>query len=215
VLNADCPGAEVRAWLPDGTRVRLTHQPPIRVCWVAATESGQGTWWVGGADATGRPAIAASRDDGRTWKATSFQSPSPGAWAKVITVGSEVYATIVTGDARSTDTRRGYVPGELSLLATHRSADGGASFAPYGDGQPLTMVGDLVAMLDGRLIVATPPRFTISSVDGTGFKTAPSELPPVGVIRRTAVGWVAYNLFQGGWAAHSTNGQTWDKITIY
>src|SRR6185295_8763968 len=114
-LNADCPGAQVRAWLPDGNLVRLTHQPPIRVCWVAAAKTADGAWWVGGAAADGRPAVAVSHDDGRTWKETSFASPTPGAWAKVIVVGSEVYATVVTGDARSDDTRRGYQPGELTI----------------------------------------------------------------------------------------------------
>jgi hypothetical protein len=209
-----CPN-EVCAWLPDGVLVRLAHQPGIRVYWVAPAKSGDGAWWVGGVDSTGRPALAVSRDDGRTWKVKTFPAPAAGAWAKAITVGSEVYATVVTGETRSADTRRGYEPGELTVRALYLSGNGGATFAPYGDGQPVTMVGDLVAMLDGRLIVATPPKFNVSSVDGTGFKPVPDDMPPVGVIRRTAVGWVAYNLFNSGWTAYTVDGQTWHKIIIH
>lgn len=209
----DCQATAVQVWQLDGSRALLARQPQLGVCWVAAAPTSDGVWWVGGQDAQGRPAVAASRDAGVTWTTVPLPATSVPSWARITVVGTDVYAAATTGRATPD------APAQpVRLVAIHRSTDGGRTFAPVGDGRNLpTMVGDLVPLLDGRLLVAAPG-LTVSGANGSGFRAAPDTtnggLPFVGLIRRTGVGWVAYDLFSTGWAAYTTDGKTWHKITV-
>jgi hypothetical protein len=73
----------------------------------------------------------------------------------------------------------------------------------------------MVPLLDGRLLVAgTDQRWYASADDGRTFTRAEGTLPAVGRLARTTAGYVAYDLFGGGWAAYSPDGATWRKLQI-
>jgi hypothetical protein len=201
-LTADgCAPGPVRAWTVEGRLVRLAHQPPMQVCWAAASAAAGGAWWVGGRSGD-VPMAAVSRDEGRVWTVTPFEPGSTGDWVQVSTVGIEAYAAVVT--PRGGRPR----PETLTIRAIHRSVAGGP-FVPYAT-SPGTVVGELVPLLDGRLVAGGPQWY----VGDHTLNLAGGSLPDVGRIARTPGGWIAYDLFANGWAALSTDGITWHKLNV-
>jgi photosystem II stability/assembly factor-like uncharacterized protein len=198
----------VEVWSPENGRLGgLEKQPPLTVTWVAARPTADGVWWVGGTarDATGSPALASSRDGGRTWRLVGLTAP-PGR-AQVSVLGHHAYAIVSGTDA--------------GIRAILHSADGGLTFTPTrtGGGQPETLAGEAVPLLDGRLLITTTAhKWYVSRDDGATFTEATGgNLPIVGGLRRTWAGYVAYDLFgpePAGWAAFSSDGSTWRKLHI-
>jgi hypothetical protein len=183
----------------------LKTQPGLTVRWVSPAPNGDGTWWVGGV-AGAEPAVAVTRDAGRTWTRTVL--PGPVGETSTVTIGAlgkEVYA-VSQGES-----------GELR--GVYFSADSGRTFAPNYTGEPgkapAAVAGDPVPLLDGRLLLVqpggTPSAWWVSEDEGRSF-TAATGLPAVGAIHRTYAGYVAYRLFDGGWAAFSANGSDWQKL---
>ena len=123
-----------------------------------------------------------------------------GRWAQ--------FVLVVRGDARQVDQG---APAEI--VAIHRSADGGHTFAPIGTTQLPQLAGDPVPLLDGRLIVAAPG-LTVGDAAGTRVTAAPYGGSFLGSIRHTDVGWVAYDVDGAGTAAYSTDGRDWRRLTI-
>jgi hypothetical protein len=204
------PQNTVEVWSPQYGRrgVILAEQAPLSVTWVADRPTADGVWWVGGSlpDATGRPALASSRDGGHTWRLVELDAP-PGL-AQISVLGSHAYAMDIGADRR--------------IRAILYSADGGLTFAPTrtgGDAQPATLAGEAVPLLDGRLLITTSTghRWYLSGDNGATFTEATGSLPVVGGLRRTWAGYVAYDLFgpePAGWAAFSSDGSTWRKLHI-
>jgi hypothetical protein len=104
------------------------------------------------------------------------------------------------------------------ISAIYRSDDSGEHFArtsPERVVPPPALAGEPVPLLDGRLLVAgTDHRWYLSEDDGRTFTQADGTLPVVGRISRTTAGYVAYDLFGGGWAAFSVDGSTWRKLQV-
>ena len=207
--SGGCTAHVVEAIDSDGTRAPLTRQPDLDVCWASPYPAPDGAWWVGGTKLDGgmrAPAIAVSRDGGQTWR--PFVLPgNDGNWAKVSILGREIYAVVIAGDPGG---------GPVAVQGLHRSTNSGLKFEHYGDVSQLpTMVGDLVPLLDGRLLAAAPG-WRISSADGKDFRNIPTDLPYAGRVQRMQRGWAVYDLFaeNSGWAAVSTDGATWHKIHI-
>jgi hypothetical protein len=208
-LLLDSGGGTLAVMSPGyGFRGYLANAPPITVSWVAARPTADGIWWVAGTtnDGTNKPALASSRDGGRTWQPVVLDAP-PGQ-PQVSFLGSHVYAVVVGADRR--------------VLAILHSTDGGQHFTPVrtgGDAQLRTLAGDLVPLLDGRLLAATTSHeWYLSSDGGATFRRATGTLPVVGALRRTWAGYVAYDLFGGepaGWAAFSSDGSTWRKLQVH
>ena len=193
----------VAVWSADGSLARLSVQPGMAVHWVASAPAADGAWWVGGT-LGGAPAVGVTRDAGRTWKVTPLAGATSDAWAQVSTLGSDAYATVVSP--------RGGDPGVLTIHAVYRSPAGGP-FTPYAS-MIGTLVGDIVPLLDGRLVAAGPNWYVNAGRD-SALKPAGGSMPWVGRVERTAGGWIAYDLFQAGWAAISRDGETWQKINVH
>jgi hypothetical protein len=151
------------------------------------------------------PAVAVSRDAGRSWSVTELPAAGAGAWAQVSTVGTDTFATVVA--------RRGGdpYPETLTIRAVHRSAAGRA-FTPRGEVDG-TVIGEVVPLVDGRLLAAGP-HWYVTGPDAARFDRAGGSLPTVRRIARSPAGWIAYDLFELGWAALSSDGQTWRKLNI-
>jgi hypothetical protein len=208
---------------------------PIAPCWAAARPTADNAWWIGGVStgagstsvstggvSTGAggagaayPAVAVSRDGGRTWQATTLPTSvgGPVSTVQLSALGSHLYA-IVLGPDRT-------------IRAIFHSADGGRTFTRTRQvdpgtrpAEPATLAGEAVPLLDGRLLVTTDSgRWYASGDDGATFSQATGTLPAVGAVRRTWAGYVAYDLFgrsaqSAGWAAFSPNGTVWRKLQI-
>lgn len=205
-----CTPGPVMAWLPDGKPARLANQPDIEACRVAPAPTPEGAWWVSGR-ANGLAAVAVTRDGGHTWASTTFPDGGPTSWAQVSTLGSTVYAAVVT----ATTPRSGEVIGRraVSIRAVYRSAAGSGAFEPHAPDIG-TAIGDVVPLVDGRLLAAGP-HWYVTDPAADRMRLAGGSLPWVGRFQRTPGGWVAYDLFEAGWVAISRNGTTWEKINLH
>jgi hypothetical protein len=180
-----------------GSGGALATQPGLTAHWLASTPTASGAWWAAG-QADGQAAVAVTRDGGRTWKVTPLGVT--GEVAQVATLGTHVYAAVLDANGL--------------IRAIFQSADSGATFRRTSTGGG-SMAGDLVPLLDGRLLVAgTDRRWHVSADGGQTFTRAEGTLPAVGRLARTPAGYVAYDLFNAGWAAFSTDGSTWRKLQI-
>jgi hypothetical protein len=199
--SAGCDPGPLYVWAMDGTLGILATPPPMQVCRVAA---GAGVWWVGGYDtgAGRRPAVAVSRDYGRHWQKFPLPAAGDEAWAQVAPLGTEVYASVVSPRGGQP------YPEAETLYAVYRSVEGGP-FRRYGPTNA-TIVGDVIPLLDGSLLAAGPTWHV--SADGDRFRKAPGDLPYVGRFARSPGGWIAYDLFQAGYAAVSRDGVVWHKF---
>ncbi|HEU5109446.1 MAG TPA: hypothetical protein VFT95_12965, partial [Micromonosporaceae bacterium] len=180
-----CAGGRVVVWTADrGPRGPLPEQPHLDVCQVVPAAGGS-AWWVGGS-AYGKAAVAVTRDRGATWQQRTL--PLAGS-ARVAVLGSHVYAVVVDAGDR--------------LGAVFHSADRGATFTRTGAADlPPGLAGDPVALLDGRLLlVGTDGRWWVSKDDGRTFVRITGTLPAVGRLACTRAGYVAHDLFHGGWSA--------------
>jgi hypothetical protein len=195
-----CAGGEVDVWTPGfAPRGTLRAQPGLDVCWVSAVPTATGAWWVGGMS-DGRAAAAVSHDGGATWQPKVFDVDGA---ARLAFLGGHIYALVTGPDGR--------------LLAVFQSADRGAAFTRVGGpgALPAAVAGDLVPLLDGRLLLADGAGdWQVSADDGATWKVAEGTLPAVGRLARTPAGYVAYNLFNAGWSAFSTDGTTWRKLDL-
>ena len=198
-----CSIGPVEAWLPDGARRRLANQPAMEVCGVAPARTGDGAWWVGGRITTVDGTVAAvgvTRDNGRTWTVTPL--PDATGYAQVSTLGSEVYAAVVTP----------VTPEQLvEVRAMFRSVNR-SPFRPYGRSLG-AISGDVVPLLDGRLVAAGGGWLVAAGRDAP-LTPAGGSLPWVGRLARTPGFWVSYDLFRNGWAAVSVDGEVWQKINL-
>lgn len=184
-----------------GTRLlRPPAQPGIEVCWWSAVRGGDGAWWVGGRSA-GHPAVSVSRDGGQSWTDTVFTGAGR---AQVAMLGRDVFAAIVDAQPAAGAPDR--------LLGVAASHDGGATFGPVGPtaGQA-TLGGDLVPLLDGRLLIVDGYNHWLVSADRGASWHRLEGLHPTMRLARTAAGYVAYQM-ASIYTAFSIDGSTWQKL---
>jgi hypothetical protein len=187
----------VAALLHDGTSlVTPPTQPPLTVTWVSPVRAGNASWWVGGA-VDGQPAVAVSRDNGATWTRTMF--PGTGT-ARVAFLGTDVHVAL-------TDPRTS--PPGLTGVAT--STDGGAQFTGPRPVTGTTIGGDLVPLLDGRILFVDGVGHWLVSTDRGATWQRVSGLHPTDRLARTQIGWVAYGM-STIYTAYSVDGTTWQKL---
>jgi hypothetical protein len=179
----------------------LPQQPPIEACWWAPVRAGDGSWWVGGRS-EGHPAVSVSRDGGRSWTNTVFTGTGR---AQVAMLGREVFAAIVDAMPNA--------PGAPDrLLGVAASQDGGATFGPVRPtaGQA-TIGGDLVPLLDGRLLIVDGYGHWLVSEDRGASWHRLEGLHPTMRLARTGAGYVAYQMATI-YTAFSVDGSTWQKL---
>jgi photosystem II stability/assembly factor-like uncharacterized protein len=146
-----------------GARLELAHQPGVLALpgGDPLPRPGDGSRWAGGqAGPGGPPAVAVSRDDGRSWQVSELPVPqNPLTGVTVATLdGHTAYAFVKAGGPAGMATENG-------LDAIYRTGDGGTHWAKvepadspqirHGHGaQPATVIG-VVLLRTGRLLVTT------------------------------------------------------------
>jgi photosystem II stability/assembly factor-like uncharacterized protein len=151
LADGDCQQDRVLVVSPaTGKVAALATQPPIYAEYSQRIPDADGTWWVFGT-ASGAPALAASRDQGRSWQVSALPSiesaTSRSREVKVFAGPGALYAVVVD------------VPdnGDLRMTAILRSTDAGGTWESTWkaeDGrQPATIVGDLQVLADGKLLM--------------------------------------------------------------
>jgi hypothetical protein len=106
----------------------LVHQPPIDVLWVQAHWPADVGLWVSGVDRrTRQPALAVSRDQGRTWKVSVFTAVAPVDAEGDGTVGLGNLPELSTADGRTAYVMQTRLMGTDELLI-YRTTDGGETW---------------------------------------------------------------------------------------
>ena len=189
--------------LPLAAKLPLTKPIPTSTVRLA------GGWWVTGTDpATGRAALAVTRD-GRTWSVRPLPDvPDGTVYAMMAAHGTTLYA-VAGSEAQSAPPR---------LLAVFRSVDGGSTwertFLGSKGQSPYDLIGYPVATADGRLII--PGGVAWASRDGgRTFDVVPSD-EVTGIIRPTRGGYLASPSFgMTNVYKLSTDGVKWTEITVH
>jgi photosystem II stability/assembly factor-like uncharacterized protein len=191
--------------LPLGTKPPLTDPLPTSTIPLA------GGWWLAGKDpATGRWALAVSRNGGRSWSVKPLpNAPDTMRYALMGGRGTTLYA-VAGGEAQ------GSPPG---LNAIFRSTDGGNTWEQTFQGgngrEPRSLLGYPVAAADGQLIIGAGSGLAWASQDGGHtFHELPSDTVS-GIIRRTRGGYLASPSFgMSNVYKFSTDGVQWKEITV-
>ena len=194
VLQASCPpGGSDRCLtvaltvrLPaNGHLVKLVHQPDLAVESANAAPLADGSWWVSGTKA-GKPALAVSRDQVRTWIGSLMQ----------VVPGQYLYTSSVTGnDGHLWALVIGQLPDvKEGLIGIYRSTNNGQSWtltrtAKPGQ-QPRSALG--VAVVTGKRAIicdeGQPRRGWISTDGGTSFTQ--TDCPAAGFPQWSQAGYL-------------------------
>lgn len=145
-----------------------------------------GSRWIGGTErGTGRPAVAVSRDQGRTWTTRVLDAPATQLFGvTVLTVdGTTGYALLRAQPETGTDSVDGFG-------ALHRTTDSGRTWqriAPaFRGAQPATATG--AALLPSGRIVLTaddgggPSNQLVSDDRGASFRSVASDVARLGLL---------------------------------
>ena len=175
VLQASCPpgGSDpcltvaLTVRLPaNGRLVKLAHQPDIAVESANAAPLPDGSWWLTGTKA-GKPALAVSRDQGRTWTSSTLPKVP----------GQYLYTSSVTGTAGQLWALAiGQLPDvKNGLLGIYRSTDNGKHWTltrtAKSGRQPRSALGVATAT-DKQAVIcdeSQPQRGWISTDGGATF----------------------------------------------
>ncbi|MGI5247194.1 hypothetical protein [Dactylosporangium sp. CA-139066] len=202
-LDAPACGGRTAAVTGDAL-APVVQQPPITVCWWSPVRAGDGSWWVGGRDAEGRPALAVTRDGGSSWQVRAFPGFPATAYARAAMLGNRVYAAVLLPPSDAS------VPERFVAIAA--SGDGGETFAPaHPTAGQATIAGDLVPLLDGRLLMVDGYGHWLLSADGGASWHRVEGLHATMRLARTEAGYVAYEMATV-YTAFSVDGATWHKL---
>jgi hypothetical protein len=210
----ECRTRRLAVTLPDsGRRAWLANPPALDAPAPQQRAMADGSWWVSGKEpGTGRWAVAASRDAGRTWAVTPLPVPPELMLDRLSLAGSgqDVYALGI-----------GSLIGAMepnNLLAIFGSTDGGHTWAQTwrADGRaPRTLGGEAIVTADGSLYV--PPADVgpgYRSRDGGRSFAMALDGPRLTSVRRTRGGYLAVPTDRPGRYLSSPDGVRWSTVPL-
>ncbi len=188
-----------------GELAKLTQQPDIVVESANAAALPDGSWWVSGTS-SGKPAVAVSRDDGRTWTSTALPAVA----------GQYLYTSSVTGDGQHL---WALVIGQLpdvknGLLGVYSSTDNGRTWRVVRTAkagiQPRSALG--VPIASGNRVTicdeSSPQRGWVSANGGATFTE--TLCPASGFPTWSASGYLSTD---GKSVSLSSDGSLWTHTT--
>jgi hypothetical protein len=215
VLEAMCPtgGSDqcltiaLTVRLPGtGELAKLAHQPDIAVESANAAPLPDGSWWVTGTSG-GKPAVAVSRDDGRTWTSTALPDVA----------GQYLYTSSVTGDGQHLWALAiGQLPDvKNGLLGVYGSTDDGRTWRVVRTAkaglQPRSALG--VAIASGNRVTicdeSSPQRGWVSANGAATFKQ--TVCPAPGFSKWSGSGYLSTD---GTTISLSSDGSLWTHSTL-
>jgi len=199
-----------------GQRSGLASQPRLLAASATdrATTARDGSLWISGIQA-GKPAIAVTRDRGRSWRTVPLAAPTtPLIGVSVLTHdGRTVYAFVRARAPAGVTVKN-------SLAAIWRATDGGASWhrvrPRFPGAQPDSALG-LALLPGGRLLVTTEEfdraNLRYSDDGGRQFVRSPGPAPSLGWIEEVDGRYTASGTH--GDFFTSTDGIRWTPIPSY
>jgi hypothetical protein len=205
---ADCSNPRVLVTLPEsGAVAPLSVQPEVDLDFATAqpVPAADGGWWIsadGGSN--GRPALAVSRDDGRSWVVSHPPDPNAEGIGVVEVVSGRGFLYAVAVSVSSQE--RG------SLHAFYRGVDDGRgwemTWRPDTWGTEIS--GTPVVTSAGEIILSTPHGEHAALISRDGGRTfTPADEPELGWVTWTRAGYLSA---RGTRHSISTDGVTWRDL---
>ncbi|MFI1938166.1 WD40/YVTN/BNR-like repeat-containing protein [Streptomyces purpureus] len=152
-----------------------------------------GSWWASGVDPVSkRPAVAVSRDAGRSWATSVLPSPpTTNPWGVSVAVGPDAVYAAEMGELT------GGEPVKNPMRALHRSLDGGRTWkrmwTTTSTDEPRTLLGLPVPGPGGRVTIHGEAGAYTSMDGGSTFRPAGARLghvnrTPMGLLRQPGSG---------------------------
>jgi photosystem II stability/assembly factor-like uncharacterized protein len=165
-VDATCESRELTVIDPDSGMPAKVPDVPLRQVQNSSgsTIAPDGTRWVSGTTRSGDPALAVTRDGGRSWAVSRFPSPDKLLFGPRLVVGpgQQRYAIF---NVQREGAKNGFGP-------MYGSTDAGRTWTRIrdGKGQPASILGAIVRP-DGRLLIGTELDGSMISTDkGRTFK---------------------------------------------
>lgn len=201
-----------------GTLAPLATQPALAQYVTVDAPVGAGLWVKGLDPATGRPAVAVSRDRGQTWTVTVFttESPAPSPDGRT---PRRYLPDIATADGRTVYTTIERTDDGFAHL--YRSTDGGATWQrtnPDGppSGLPFVTTSSFVTADGAHVMVLQEGDTSVAWISSDGRTYAPLAVagaPAKSAILPTVIDKDHY-LWHDGQALYlSEDGRSWRRLT--
>ncbi|AWW38354.1 MULTISPECIES: WD40/YVTN/BNR-like repeat-containing protein [Streptomyces] len=210
----ECARNRLLVVMPDSGEHRvLARQPPLKGPLAPSGDIAANALFATGLDpGSGLPALALSKDRGRTWHLTPLAGVAEQGWSiRVSGGGGALYAV-----------QPGQLPDEEGvkngLRTIHVSTDGGATWTRtwrYRPGaEPLSITGDLLAADDGSVLVHGETGAWRSTDRARTFRPGSAARGPAGSVRTTPIGWLWTGSFGDGTCRISADGITWHPFDL-
>jgi photosystem II stability/assembly factor-like uncharacterized protein len=190
-----------------GVRSRMPNVPLESVHGSSeSTIAPDGTRWLSGIARGGAPALATTRDGGRTWSVSRFPEPEKLLSGPRLLVGpgKQRYAVFTV---QRNDAKNGFGP-------MYASTDAGRTWSRIRDGreQPASILGAIIQP-EGQVLIGTERDGPMISADGGRTFTAPRAMPAVSSFVERS-GMTTAMTSAGTYWTSRDGGATWSPVSV-
>ncbi|MEU4160580.1 hypothetical protein [Actinoplanes sp. NPDC026670] len=206
--DTNCDKRELTVIAPEtGMRLKLSNVPLESVHGSSeSTIAPDGTRWLSGIARGGVPALATTRDGGRTWSVSRFPKPENLLSGPKLLVGpgKQWYAVFTV---QRNDAKNGFGP-------VYASPDAGRTWSRIRDGreQPASITGAIIQP-EGQLLIGTERDGPMISADGGRTFTTPRAVPAVSTFIERS-GMITAMTSTGAYWTSRDGGATWSPVSV-